>query len=81
MKKGVILGIDTSNYTTSVAAVDTDGGLVANIKVPLPVKAGECGLRQADAVFAHIKNLPECMERLRDSIGNMPILAVSKMHK
>ena len=81
MKKGVILGIDTSNYTTSVAAVDNDGGFVANIKIPLPVKAGECGLRQADAVFAHIKNLPECMERLRDSIGNMPILAVSVSEK
>lgn len=81
MKKGIILGIDTSNYTTSVAAVSIDGGLVANIKIPLPVKAGECGLRQADAVFAHIKNLPTAMERLRDSIGDSKVLAVAVSEK
>ncbi len=62
MREGIILGIDTSNYTTSVALVDTDGNLLANIKRPLPVKDGECGLRQSDAVFAHIKNLPSAMD-------------------
>jgi len=46
------LGIDTSNYTTSVALMYSDGELIANIKRPLPVKAGERGLRQSDAVFA-----------------------------
>ena len=53
-----VLGIDTSNYTTSVAIIDETLELVANIKYPLPVKEGERGLRQSDAVFAHIKNLP-----------------------
>lgn len=57
-------GIDTSNYTTSAALCDSDGRILANIKKPLPVKNGECGLRQSDAVFAHIKNLPEVMGEL-----------------
>ena len=59
--KRIVLGIDTSNYTTSVALMYEDGELIANIKRPLPVKAGERGLRQSDAVFAHIKNLPSAM--------------------
>ncbi len=53
------VGIDTSNYTTSVGIVDADGNVLANCKKLLPVADGACGLRQSDAVFAHIKNLPE----------------------
>ena len=51
-------GVDTSNYTTSLALADGEGRVIANLKEPLPVKAGECGLRQSDAVFAHTRNLP-----------------------
>ena len=58
------VGFDTSNYTTSVAVCDAEGHVVANCKAPLPVGEGERGLRQSDAVFAHIKNLPELCERL-----------------
>jgi len=77
MKNSLIIGIDTSNYTTSVSALSIDGELIANIKRPLPVKPGECGLRQSDAVFAHIKNLPSAMEELRDAIGDSELLAVA----
>ncbi len=59
--KHCFVGIDTSNYTTSVAIANEAGEILANIKRPLPVKAGECGLRQSDAVFAHVKNLPDAM--------------------
>ena len=58
-------GIDTSNYTTSVALCDEHGRILANIKYPLPVKQGERGLRQSDAVFAHIKNLPAATADLK----------------
>ena len=68
--KNCFVGIDTSNYTTSVAVADTDGHIVANLKRPLPVKSGECGLRQSDAVFAHIKNLPDIMEELSSCLGS-----------
>ena len=44
------LGIDTSNYTTSAAIYDSDSGTVVQKKMLLPVKAGERGLRQSDAV-------------------------------
>lgn len=63
MKKAYV-GFDTSNYTTSIAVSDEGGEIVANFKRPLPVKSGECGLRQSDAVFAHIKNLPILADEL-----------------
>ena len=57
-----VIGIDTSNYTTSIAGFDGEGGV--NMSKLLPVKKGELGLRQSDAVFAHIKSLPELSGRL-----------------
>ncbi len=70
------VGIDTSNYTTSAAICTKDGEVVANLKMPLPVKAGECGLRQSDAVFAHVKNLPDIMQSLAKELQGMKPLAV-----
>lgn len=63
-KEQCFVGIDTSNYTTSVAVCDIDGRVIANLKAPLTVKSGERGLRQSDAVFAHTKNLPNLMDEL-----------------
>lgn len=63
-------GVDTSNYTTSLALADGEGRVIANLKEPLPVKAGECGLRQSDAVFAHTRNLPLVTARLRELLGS-----------
>ncbi len=60
---GLYLGIDTSNYTTSLALAD-ENGIVENFKMLLPVKEGERGLRQSDAVFAHVKQLPQLFEKL-----------------
>ena len=57
-----VLGIDTSNYSTSAALYD--GRDVKNISRLLPVKKGERGLRQSDAVFHHTKQLPEVMKEL-----------------
>ena len=64
--RGVYVGIDTSNYTTSLAVCDEQGSVLSNWKAPLPVKSGECGLRQSDAVFAHVKNLPGLMDQLKE---------------
>ena len=68
-----VLGFDTSNYTTSVAFYDGNGGL--NCSQLLPVKAGELGLRQSDAVFHHTKSLPELSGRLFSNAAR-PITAV-----
>ena len=64
LDKKLILGIDTSNYTTSAALCTLEGKVVLNLKKLLPVAEGERGLRQSDALFAHTKNLPEIMEKL-----------------
>ena len=58
------LGIDTSNYTTSVALFDSDTGCVTHAKKLLPVKDGEKGLRQSDAVFHHTSQLYLLIEEL-----------------
>ena len=72
-ERKIILGIDTSNYTTSAALMYDDGELIANIKSPLPVGEGERGLRQSEAVFAHIKNIPSAMDEAREILqGKSP---------
>lgn len=58
------IGIDTSNYTTSVAVYVSGENRVIQRKRLLPVKEGELGLRQSDAVFHHTKQLPELVEEL-----------------
>lgn len=58
------LGIDTSNYTTSTALYNDAAGTVVQSKKILPVKDGALGLRQSDAVFAHIKQIGALMEGL-----------------
>ncbi len=62
----LILGIDTSCYTTSVAA--KYGENILHFKKMLDVKSGECGLRQSDAIFQHIKNLPVLFDEIKKNI-------------
>ena len=52
-----VLAFDTSNYTTSVAVFDGEQG--KNVSRLLDVAQGSLGLRQSDALFAHVKRLPE----------------------
>ena len=67
-----ILGIDTSNYTTSAALYDTVSGEIKQEKLLLPVKSGELGLRQSDAVFHHTKQLPIVIGKLFDGAAQAP---------
>ena len=60
-----VVGFDTSNYTTSVAAATAEGRVVANFKTLLSVKEGQRGLRQSDALFEHTRNLPELTDSLK----------------
>ena len=69
------IGFDTSNYTTSIAFFDgTDG---VNCSRLLPVKPGELGLRQSDAVFSHTKSLPELSGRLFSHVKGNEIGAIA----
>lgn len=63
------LGIDTSNYTTSVCLYNSEDNALFQYRRLLPVKEGALGLRQSDAVFEHTKQLPELMSELPDGFG------------
>ena len=69
-----VIGFDTSNYTTSIAFFDGKDGV--NCSQLLPVKQGELGLRQSDAVFHHTKSLPELSGRLFSHVQQMQIEAI-----
>ncbi len=70
-----VVGFDTSNYTTSIAIFDGASG--ENCSRLLPVKPGELGLRQSDAVFSHTKSLPELSGRLFSHAENISAVGVS----
>lgn len=69
----IYLGIDTSNYTTSVAVFDCENNSIRQLKKLLPVKSGEKGLRQSDAVFFHTRQLPLLMRELFSSEISSPV--------
>lgn len=62
--KAYVLGIDTSNYKTSAALVSIDGSIRADSRKLLNVKKGERGLRQSEALFQHVENLPGVLENV-----------------
>ena len=70
----ICLGFDTSNYTTSCAAFD--GTEARNESQLLPVKPGELGLRQSEALFFHVQRLPELSDRLFARLDPARIKAV-----
>ncbi len=74
--KRVIIGLDTSCYTTSAAAVTTDGQVIASCRKLLPVPQGQRGLRQSEAVFIHVRQLPEQIEALSKHLTDCEIAAV-----
>lgn len=68
------LAFDTSNYTTSTAFYTPEG--VTQSRKLLQVTPGTLGLRQSDAVFQHVKRLPEILEGLYASGKVSQICAV-----
>ena len=75
------LGVDTSNYATSLAVFDTAGEVVCAKKRFLPVKAGQLGLRQSDALFHHTAALPEMLQELAQEFDLTKIDAVGVSQK
>ncbi|MBQ6266648.1 MAG: peptidase M22 [Clostridia bacterium] len=70
------LGIDTSNYTTSCALYGAEA--FRHERRLLPVKPGERGIRQSDAVFHHTQQLPALMESLlADAHGQIEAVGAS----
>lgn len=73
-----ILGIDTSAYTTSIALIDEKTGkILADERKVLEVKEGQKGLRQQEAVFQHLKNLPELYSSIKEDLSKIHVVSVS----
>ncbi len=70
----IYLGIDTSNYTTSIAAV---GDVFINERKIIDIKEGMRGIRQSDGVFVHLKELPQLFNRLAIDMKSVSAVGVS----
>ncbi len=72
------LGFDTSNYTTSAALYFPEENKILHSKKLLPVREGEKGLRQSDAVFYHTRQLHSvCGELFHRSKYNLDSIGAS----
>ncbi|MCD7873376.1 MAG: peptidase M22 [Clostridiales bacterium] len=60
------VGFDTSNYTTSAAIFN--GGDMLQYKKILNVRPGERGLRQSEAVFQHVVNMPQLLDEMKGAL-------------
>jgi len=77
MHNDFILGIDTSNYKTSLALTNLKGDILFDSRKSLIVKQGERGLRQSQALFQHMDNLPELVTDLFQKFDKKKIGAVA----
>ena len=79
--KPAVIGFDTSNYRTSAAVVTLDGEILADWRELLPVSEGERGLRQSEAVFAHIRQLRNSEALIRSQAKGIRIAGVAASTK
>ncbi len=75
----IVVAFDTSNYTTSCAFFDGETG--ENSSRLLDVKQGQLGLRQSEALFSHVKRLPEIVQKLGIDPAKYKIVAVGASTK
>lgn len=72
----MILALDTSCYTTSLALMGQDGRLWSDQRRVLAVPAKQRGLLQSEALFQHIHNLPAFLEELAGSFDFRELTAI-----
>ena len=75
-QNNIIIGIDTSCYTTSIAAISLDKKVIFNKKIMLKVKDNTKGLRQSEAVFQHVNNLGEMSSDISSILNNYNVCGV-----
>lgn len=80
MAEEIILGLDSSCYTTSVAAVSQEGKVMADWRRLLTVKPGTVGLRQQEALFQHWHNFPHILKQLA-SLSEHKISGIAYSHQ
>lgn len=74
----IVLGIDTSNYTTSAALWQDVPSSMNTASQLLNVQPGSLGLRQSEAVFQHTKALNAVLDRvLTNAPGPVDAIGVS----
>ena len=73
---GLYLGIDTSNYKTSVAVTDSDGNTVFERSEYLAVPGGSRGMRQSEAFFRHSCRLPDYFDEVFSTVSASDVCAV-----
>jgi N6-L-threonylcarbamoyladenine synthase len=79
--KNIVIGIDTSAYTTSLAAVNRQGDVLLDLKRVLAVPIGTRGLRQSDARIQHHQNLLEMSIEIEQRIDFDQIGAIAVSDK
>ena len=77
----IIIGIDTSAYTTSVAAINQNGEVLLDIKRVLNVPHGMRGLRQSDARVQHHQNLNKIISTLSNQVSLTDVCGVAVSDK
>lgn len=77
----IYLGIDTSNYKTSIAAVDDKGRVLSDISEYLEVRLGDRGLRQSEAFFKHSNKLPKFFASMLKYIDINDVVAIGVSEK
>lgn len=81
VNKSFVVAFDTSNYKTSAAAVERNGMIKADLRRLLHVKQGERGLRQSEAIFQHMENLPLLIRELFALINGEEVAAIAASDK
>ena len=77
----VVLGIDTSNYTTSMCLLGEDGNIKADLRKILEVASGARGLRQSEALFQHVKNIPDLTSKLATLLEGHELVSIGVSEK
>lgn len=72
----IIIGIDTSCYTTSIAAISLENKIIFNEKIALEVEKNSNGLRQSDAVFKHINNIGFLADKIKEYTKEYKVEAI-----
>lgn len=80
-KNNIIIGFDTSCYTTSIAAISLDKEVILNEKILLKVKKESKGLRQSEAVFQHVNNLGELGKSINKTLKEYNVVGVCASSK
>jgi len=71
------LGVDTSNYTTSLGVINENNQIILDLREILKVNKGEKGLRQSEAFFQHCNNFPILYSKLSEAIDLSKVKAVA----